>query len=105
MTRGLTSPPDIAPRARGSWVRRPSAHGYVDNASALTTSPQAQQQQEKTCVDSNNRTSIVSVTPDGPGAHGGRESLLTHPDTCPTDGVHLRIHSRNNPVWWILFGV
>src|ERR1700761_9826591 len=89
MTSGLTRPTDIAPRARCSWIWRPSAYGYVDNASALTTSSQAQQQQEKACLDANNRTSIVSVTPDGPGAYGRRESLLTQPDTCPTNGGHL----------------
>jgi hypothetical protein len=39
------------------------AHGHVDNASTLTTCPQAQQQQEKACIDSNNKVSIVLVIP------------------------------------------
>jgi putative transposase len=42
-------------------------HGYVDNVSTLTTSPQAQQQQEKAFVGSNIKVSIASVTPGGPG--------------------------------------
>ena len=38
-------------------------HGYVDNVSTLTTSPQAQQQQEKAFIDSNISLSIDPVTP------------------------------------------
>ena len=45
-------------------------HGYVDNVSTLTTSPQAQQQQEKAFIDSNNKLSIVLVTS---GRAGDRE--------------------------------
>jgi putative transposase len=43
------------------------AHGYVDNVSTLTTSPQAQQQQEKAFIDSNIKVSIDPVTPGRPG--------------------------------------
>jgi putative transposase len=46
-------------------------HGYVDNVSTLTTYPQAQQQQEeKAFINSNNKVSIVPVTP---GRAGDRE--------------------------------
>jgi putative transposase len=37
--------------------------GYVDTVSTLTTYPQAQQQQEKACIDSNIEVSIAQVTP------------------------------------------
>jgi putative transposase len=47
-----------------------AAHGYVDNVSALTTYPQAQQQQEKAFIDSNTKVSIAPVTP---GRAGDRE--------------------------------
>ena len=39
------------------------AHGYVDNVSTLTTYPQAQQQQEKAFIGSNNKLSIAPVIP------------------------------------------
>ena len=50
-----------------------TACGHVDNASALTTCPQAQQQQEKSCIDSSIMAIIVSVVPGRAGdrATGG----------------------------------
>src|SRR6202163_4764932 len=51
------------------------AHGYVDNASTLTTYPQAQQQQEKAFIDSNIKLSIVPVTPGRAGGSGMSEFL------------------------------
>jgi hypothetical protein len=39
-------------------------HGYVDNVSTLTTYPQAQQTTlQKAFIDSNNKVSMVPVTP------------------------------------------
>jgi putative transposase len=52
-----------------------TAHGHVDNASALTTGPQAQQQQEKACIDSTIEASIVSVVPGRAGDHATSGSL------------------------------
>jgi putative transposase len=52
-----------------------TAHGHMDNASALTTCPQAQQQQEKACIDSNIKASIVSVAPGRAGYHATGGSL------------------------------
>jgi putative transposase len=46
------------------------AHGYVDNASTLTTYPQAQQQQEKAFINLNIKLSIDPVTS---GRAGDRE--------------------------------
>lgn len=51
------------------------AHGHVDNASALTTCPQAQQQQEKAFISSNTKVSIDSVTPGRAGDRGTGQSL------------------------------
>ena len=66
-------------------------HGYVDNVRTLTTYPQAQQQQEKAFNDLNIKVSIVSVTPRRAGDREMAESsLFTQPDSCPTDGVHLK---------------
>ena len=48
-------------RTPGEVFSGETAPGYVDNARALTTYPPAQQQQEKACIDSNGRVSIVSV--------------------------------------------
>ena len=42
-------------------------HGYVDNVRTLTTSPQAQQQQEKAFIESNIKVSIKPVTPERVG--------------------------------------
>jgi len=44
------------------------AHGYVDNASTLTTCPQAQQQQEKAFIDSNIKLSSSSNPRTGRGS-------------------------------------
>ena len=48
-------------RTPGEVFSGETAPGYVDNARALTTYPPAQQQQEKACIDSNGRVSIVPV--------------------------------------------
>jgi hypothetical protein len=45
-------------------------HGYMDNVRTLPTSPQVQQQQERTSINSNIKVSIVSVAP---GRAGDRE--------------------------------
>ena len=60
MTNGLIKLTDIGRRVRFSHG---VTHGYVDNASTLTTYPQAQQQQEKAFIDSNIKVSIIPVTP------------------------------------------
>ena len=67
MTSGLIRLTDIGRRRE---VFTGLTHGHVDNVSTLTTSPQAQQQQEKAFIDSNNKLSIVPVTP---GRAGDRE--------------------------------
>ena len=48
-------------RTPGEVFSGEGAPGYVDTARALTTYPPAQQQQEKACMDSNGRVSIVPV--------------------------------------------
>ena len=50
-------------------------HGYMDNVRTLPTSPQAQQQQERTFINSNIKVSIVSVTPGRAGDREMAESL------------------------------
>ena len=48
-------------RTPGEVFSGEAAPGYGDNASALPPYPPAQQQQEKACMDSNGRVSIVPV--------------------------------------------
>ena len=48
-------------RTPGEVFSGEGAPGYVDSARALTAYPPAQQQQEKACMDSNRRVSIIPV--------------------------------------------
>jgi putative transposase len=66
------------------------ARGYVDNASTLTTSPQAPQQQQKDSVDEKDMLSSFAAPLERAGVCNRRDALLAFPDSCPMHGAHLK---------------
>jgi len=66
------------------------ACGHVDNARALTTCPQAQQQQrERNSIDVKKALDKIDVPRTGSGTRNRRDSLLASPVSCPRNGDHL----------------